>query len=130
MAENHTVDVAVEARAAPGQGGGVRFLEAITTEVRKISQIRTPTMAGIQSTPDVPGRNELDSHADTIICGKNWVPLAYTGKTVDVSPYKDTYDSIKDVPIATTGTAYTNPFTNRTFIVVANEAIYLRWILH
>ena len=27
MVENHMVDVAVEARAAPGQGGGVRFLE-------------------------------------------------------------------------------------------------------
>ena len=38
---------------------------------------------------DYPGRIELDSHADTIVLGRNCVILTYTVKEYEVSPYSD-----------------------------------------
>jgi hypothetical protein len=32
---------------------------------------------------------ELDSHADTIVCGSNCVIMHFTGKECDVSPYTE-----------------------------------------
>ena len=45
------------------------------------------------------GRIELNSHADTIVAGSNCVILQYTGKECDVSPYRDDYESVSNVPI-------------------------------
>ena len=67
----------------------------------------------------------MDSHADTIVFGKNCVVLAFAGRECDVSPYTDTYDSIKSVPIAKAGTAWTSPELGTTFILVFNEGLWM-----
>ena len=51
---------------------------------------------------------ELDRHAETIVFGKNFTPMQYSGREFDVSPYTDAYEAIKSVPIATAGTAWTS----------------------
>ena len=71
------------------------------------------------------GRIELDSHADTIVCGKNCIVLEFTGRECDVSPYTDAYDSIKNVPIVQAATAWTSEETGETIILVFNEALWM-----
>ena len=71
------------------------------------------------------GNCELDSHADSIVAGKNCVILNYTGKECDVSPYREDYESINNVPIVTAATAWQSPITGQTYILVFNEAIWM-----
>ena len=68
---------------------------------------------------------ELDSHADTVVLGKNCVVLAFTGRECDVSPYTETYESIKGVPIVTGASAWTCPDTSETIILVFHEALWM-----
>ena len=72
---------------------------------------------------------ELDSHADTVVLGRNSVVLHYTGRECDVSPYSDTYKSIKGVPIVTGATAWTCQFSGTTYILVFNEALWMGEVL-
>ena len=69
------------------------------------------------------GRNDLDSHADTIVLGRNSAILQYTGRECDVAPYSDSYKPIHNVPIVTSATAITNTETGDTIILVFHEAI-------
>ena len=53
--------------------------------------------------PTTPGdisSCEFDSHADTCCLGRNFVPLYFTEEVVDVTPFTDRYDALRDVPIA------------------------------
>jgi hypothetical protein len=45
-------------------------------------------------------QSELDSHADTCVAGANTRVMDYTDTKVSVSPFSDSYEAIKDVPIA------------------------------
>lgn len=71
------------------------------------------------------GRMELDSHADTIVLGRNAIILQYTSRECDVAPYSDTYEPIRNIPIVTGATAITSATTGATFILVFNEAIWM-----
>jgi hypothetical protein len=74
----------------------------------------------------VYARCEFDTHADTCALGRNFVPLYYTGRVCDVSPYNaDHYESEKDVPIIAGGTAYTCQDSGQTYILVVNEGLWL-----
>ena len=66
---------------------------------------------------------DLDSHADTIFCGSNCIIIHFMGKECDVAPYTDAYDIIKEVPIVQADTAYENPETGETTILILNKAI-------
>ena len=65
------------------------------------------------------------THADTIVCGLNCIIMHFTGKECNVSPYTDTYEAIKSVPIVQAATAYDNPETGETTILILNEAIWM-----
>ena len=52
------------------------------------------------------GRTELDSHADSIVAGSNCCIMHYSNRECDVSPYRDDYAPIKNVPIVQADTAY------------------------
>ena len=53
-------------------------------------------------------RSESDSHADTCVSGANFAICEFDGMTCEVSPYTDSYESMKDVPIVGAATAWTN----------------------
>ena len=53
------------------------------------------------------GKTELDSHADSIVAGSNCCIMHYTNLGCDVSPYRDDYAPIKNVPIVQAATALT-----------------------
>jgi len=42
---------------------------------------------------------EHDSHADTIVLGRNAIIMGYTGRECEVFPYTDQYEAIKGIPI-------------------------------
>ena len=68
---------------------------------------------------------ELDSHADTCVLGCNFMPLSYTGRVCDVSPYNAEHGICeKNVPIVTGATAYTCQSSGQTFILVINEGLW------
>jgi hypothetical protein len=67
----------------------------------------------------------MDSHADTIVCGSNCSIIHFTDKVCDVSPYTDTCEAIKSVPIVQAATAFDHPDTGETTILILNEAIWM-----
>ena len=104
---------------------------------RRVSRLRTSARRTLASTNVsatsrrsdgtniVAGRLEMDSHADTIVFGRNFLPLSFTGCECDVSPYTDDYDSIKNIPIATAATAWTCLDTAQTYILVFQEGLWM-----
>ena len=71
------------------------------------------------------GTVELDTHADTIVFGRNCVQLSHTGRICDVSPYTDAYEPIRSVPIVQAATAWTSMDSGKTFILVFNEGLWM-----
>ena len=49
---------------------------------------------------DTPGRNEIDSLADTSCAGRNWIPILFTGDTVNVFGYSGAQQD-SAIPLAT-----------------------------
>jgi hypothetical protein len=86
-----------------------------------LAQVYDP---GSEENGDDVNRAELDSHADTCVAGANTVPLWFTDQTVNVSPFIGEYTPIGDIPIASVATAWDDPSTGRTIILVINEALY------
>ena len=103
------------------------------TPLRQICQFNTSSRCKVMSTRStVSSRNvhtfgccELDSHADTNVAGSNCVILHYTGKECDVSPYRDDYESISNIPIVHAATAWQSPNTGQTYILVINESLWM-----
>ena len=58
-----------------------------------------------------------------MLSGKNWTILSYTSRTADIYPFKHTYTPIKDVPIVSDATAYTNIY-GITYILVINKVLF------
>ena len=89
----------------------------LPTVERRISSLRNKT---IQS-----ARCELDSHADTCALGINFIPLHFTGRVCDVTPYNaDTYEPERNIPIISGATAWTCQESGQTFILVVNEGLW------
>ena len=97
----------------------------ISTLTSKHRRTIASSKAKVHQNTTVYGACELDSHADTIVAGKNCVILSYTGQECDVSPYRDDYESIKNVPIVNAATAWQSSITGQTYILVFNEAIWM-----
>ena len=73
----------------------------------------------------IHSRIELDSHADSIVAGANCCIMYYTARECDVSPYRDDYSPIKNVPIIQAATAYQSEYTGQTYILILNEALWM-----
>jgi hypothetical protein len=69
-------------------------------------------------------RCELDSHADTCVAGPNFLIQEFEGQTCDVMPYTDTYEAVKDVPIVSAATAWTNQETGESVILYFNQVLW------
>ena len=67
----------------------------------------------------------MDSHADTIVFGRNFLLLHSSGKECSVAPFTDAYESIKNVPIVTAATAWTSQHTGQTYILEFHEGLWM-----
>jgi len=95
-----------------------------TSERRRIGSARRTSSTRSDDTVH-SGRVELDSHADTLVFGRNFVILNYSGRECDVSPYSSTYDDIKGVPVVTAATAWTDQESAETWILVFHEGLWM-----
>ena len=68
--------------------------------------------------------NECDTNADTCCLGKNFVILQLTQRAADVYAYTKDIAPIKGVPIVSGATAWDDPVTGQTYILVINEGLY------
>ena len=75
------------------------------------------------------GQCEQDSHADTIVAGKNCIVLSYTGNDCSVVPYREGYDSTDNIPIANVVTAWKLPENGEIFILIFHEALWMRSLM-
>ena len=69
-------------------------------------------------------RCELDSHADTTVGGSNCVLLCAGNETATVHSFSEESKPFKNVPIGTIATAWVDPKTAETFILVFPESLY------
>ena len=101
--------------------------KAIICHFRSTRRVSSAIMSAAkrESVSITSGRIELDSHADTIVAGANCTILEYTGKVCDVSPYRDDYDSVTNVPIVQAATAWQSPHTGQTYILIFHEALWM-----
>jgi hypothetical protein len=83
-----------------------------------ISDWRFHTMEGHS------GRCELDLHADTCVAGANFAICEFDGMSCEVSPYTDSYEAMKDVPIVGAATAWTNVEMGETHILYFNQMLW------
>ena len=73
------------------------------------------------------GRFELDTHADTTAAGNDMLLLDDMEKItqfVDVAPFADSYEAIKNVPIGTCAAAYDCVKTGTVYILVFGQVLY------
>jgi hypothetical protein len=71
------------------------------------------------------GKLEMDNHADTHALGNNCTVLSWTGRTCNVSPFSNYYHPITNVEIVTAATAYDDPMTGETTVLIFHEALWL-----
>lgn len=105
----------------------VAFLRLSITR-RKIAAARIVVSASEtvenQSSAGTIGRNEMDTHADTGVAGKNWRPVEYTGEQVEVQPYSKEYAAIRDIPIAKCATVWTDQETGIDWLLLADQMLW------
>ena len=83
------------------------------------------TISSLRNKTTQSARCELDSHADTCALGINFIPLHFTGRVCDVTPYNaDTYEPERNIPIISGATAWTCQESGQTFILVVNEGLW------
>jgi hypothetical protein len=68
---------------------------------------------------------ELDLHADTSVAGSNSILLEEPTRTVDVFGFSPELPLIKKVPIATVGTAWVDPKSGQSYLLILNECLFI-----
>jgi hypothetical protein len=111
---------------------GGRNEQANNRDVRRAAAVLTTrhvrTTNTKKSWTDPPANtaseNECDTNADTCCLGRNFVVLHPTFRTADVYVYDTSIKPIENVPIVSGATAYDDPASGKTFILVFNESLY------
>ena len=83
-------------------------------------------IARLKSTNQAPkdDRNcELDSHADTVCAGREFVMFDKPERYVNVYPFAEEYKPLEDIPIATAATVWTSEQGTR-YLLLFHEALF------
>jgi hypothetical protein len=100
-------------------------VKAVSTTVRrrvgKASAVKPCWMIDSDSTP---GRFSSNSHADTCVLGKRWTLWEGTGEVCDVLGFSDQLDAIQGIEIVTGATAWDDPDTGRTYVLMAGQSLW------
>jgi hypothetical protein len=126
-ASNNSSQTGSAQRLTQGAGAqfGQRSIGAMYTKSRSINRNISRVRAVDQGDMTSYGTVELDSHADTTCVGKNFRVISYTDRVCEGSPYHPIYDAISNVPIVQAATAFNDPESGETFILIFNECLYL-----
>ena len=101
----------------------IRICDFTTTERRDYSS-RTIS-ENSHTEPVHHGRIELDSHADTIVFGRNCAVIHFTERERNVSSYTNAYEPIKSVKIACSRTEWTLLASGETYILLFNKGLWM-----
>jgi hypothetical protein len=58
------------------------------------------------------------------VAGGNFMAYGFDGTTCEVTPFTDAYESMKDIPIVTAATAWTNEETGETLILLFHQVLW------
>jgi hypothetical protein len=84
-----------------------------------------PSNVSFASSHQIPMiRTELDSHANMFVMGKHCIVLNDSGLKASVNAYSPGIQP-KTIPIVDAAIAYDCPFHNKTYILVASNALYV-----
>ena len=97
------------------------MLAPVTTNRRTVQSTSHNT---VESEPGTVAANECDTNADTCCLGSNFCVLQHTNRQADVYSYDTNLKPTLDIPIVSGATAYDDPISGNTFILVLNEALY------
>ena len=100
-----------------------RKISKFESTVRRVCNTRSKMY--LKPSSPVFGNNEMDTHADTCVFGKNFVVLHSTARECDVLPYANQYEPITGVQIVTAATAWTDSASGETIILVVNEGLWM-----
>ena len=106
-----------------GQNANQRTQGAISSGYRFVSSARRQ-QPNIALDYDKRARAEIDSRADTVCAGATFLALEESNHFCGVNGFHSDMAPIKDVPVATVATAYDDPITQETYILVFHEALY------
>jgi hypothetical protein len=67
----------------------------------------------------------MDSRADTVCAGENFIPLFHHGTECDVSGYSDELGTMKNIPIMTVAIAIDEISTHKTHILIVTFELYI-----
>ena len=100
-------------------------ISRIVSSIRKVSKNET-SKAEYQHWPQstLHGHIKLDTHADTTVLGSNCVVL-YTGKECVVSPYSSQYEAVRNVPVVTGATVWTNAMDGTAYLLIFHESLWM-----
>ena len=103
-----------------------RIISRIVSSVRKIAKNKTTkTEYQHQPQPTLYGHIELDTHADITVWGSNCVVLSYTGKECEVSPYSSQYEAVRNIPVVTGATVWTNAADGTAYLLIFHESLWM-----
>ena len=92
---------------------------------RRIASTNNPRRSDRNNTiPHTIARSEIDNHADTTCFGSNFTPISFTGEHCEVSPFSDEYSKMTDIPVASAATAWDDPVTGLTTILIFNQGLW------
>ena len=75
--------------------------------------------------PNSDTRSELDSHANMIVLGKHCYIISYSGRQADVKAFSPEAGQVQSVPIVDAAIAYDCPFSMKTYILIARNALHI-----
>jgi len=113
-----------------GSQFGRRRIGAINSGLRKITPTQRIASINVSNvnTHDQEiyiGALELDSHADTACVGPECRVLSVTEKFCKVNAYHPGYDAFEEIPVVQAATAYDDPETGITYILIINQALQI-----
>ena len=76
------------------------------------------------------GTKELDSHPKMVVIGAQGTIIQKTGRYADVNAFYSDVGTLSRVPIVDAAVAYDCPFSGRTILMVARNALYVESIEH
>jgi hypothetical protein len=103
-----------------------RLIAPVYTQNHKRSSISSVQINDklFQTLEGSVGKCELDTHAENCVTGSNFLICEFDGITCEVTPFTDQYQSMKDIPIVSAATAWTDDDTGETIILYFNQVLW------
>jgi hypothetical protein len=75
-------------------------------------------------------RTELDSHAASIVAGRNVHVIRDSGRTVDVGPFTESLGKLKRIPVVDCAIAHDCPYSGTTRVIILYNALHIKEMDH